>query len=432
MSEEKSEIPIEKSAFATDAGTGIFEYSGRMDQESFDRMMAWTTLYQASDVTVQPGAPVMAEIAGRWRRITKMSLNLPEVQGIIRSIYNDSGPAGISTGRDLDFAYELRNPMKDTATGKWETGYELQPSKLRFRVNITGGRSPGGGDGASITLRSLPSQPVEIKKLQVEPEIMKFWRPEQGLNLVCGPTGSGKSTLLSSLVRWRCEQENANEKVVEFSAPIEYVYDDLIFPSSFVWQTGAGQHLINHDERTEGGIWSHCIRNSLRRKPSMIILGEARDRHTIEGCVQASLSGHLTISTLHTIGVPETFRRLVMPFPGPERATISVDLLQVLNMVVTQILVKRVGGGKQALREFMIFDTNVKRALEEISPDEWPRMIRKMLSSGFTPQGKPVIGQAMDKAAKALFARNLISEEDMHAASVRTAVEEGKAEWQNM
>ena len=241
---------------------------------------------------------------------------------------------------------------------------------------------------------------------------------------MCGPTGSGKSTLLSGMVRWRCEQPDANEKVLEFSSPIEYVYDGLDFPSSFVSQTGVGTHLINHEERSEGSAWSYCIRNSLRRKPSTIILGEARDRHTIEGCIQAALSGHLTISTLHTIGVPETFRRLVMPFPAAERATISVDLMQVLNLVVTQLLLRRVGGGKVAIREYMLFDAGVRRALEDVPPDNWPKMLRQMLSSGQTPQGRPVIGQAMDKAARALHAEGLISEEDMHFASARAASEE--------
>ena len=430
MEEEKPE----QGMFATSAGTDLYRYTGKLSQVEFDRMLAAASMWRASDVTVQPGLAVMAEIAGKWRRITHVPLNVPEVQSIVRSIYGENGTTMLSTGRDLDFAYEIRNPMRNPETLEWEPGYELQPVRLRFRTNITAIRAPGGGDGASITMRSLPSQPpaiyrigidpVDKTKIGIEQDILTHWRPEQGLNLVCGPTGSGKSTLLSSMVRWRCEQPDACEKVLEFSSPIEYVYDGLDFPSSFVSQTGVGKHLINHEERSEGGVWGYCIRNSLRRKPSTIILGEARDRHTIEGCIQAALSGHLTVSTLHTIGVPETFRRLVMPFPAAERATISVDLMQVLNLVVTQLLLRRVGGGKVAIREYMVFDAGVRRSLEDVPPDNWPKMLRQMLSCGYTPEGRPIIGQAMDKAAQALHEQGLISEEDMRFASSRAASEE--------
>ena len=410
--------------FATEAGTDLFHYTGRLSVTDFDRMLAWAALRRASDITVQSGQQIWAEIAGKWRRITRQPLTTDEVAECVRAMYGDNGPAIIKTGRDIDIPYEFRHPMRHPTTRVWEENYEAQPTRLRFRVNITGGRSPGGGDGMSCTLRALPSQPVHIDKLEVEPEIMKYWRPEQGLNFVCGPTGSGKSTLLSSLVRWRCEQKDANEKVVEFSSPIEFVYDDLDFPDSFVWQTGAGTHLINPDERGEGGVWNYCIRNSLRRKPTTIILGEARDRHTIEGCIQASLSGHLTISTIHTIGVPETFRRLVMPFPAGERATISVDLLQVLNIIVTQLLLPRLGGGKQAVREYLVFDGNVRVALEDQEANEWPRLLRKMLRIGKTDQGHPVIGQSMAVAARELVIRGRISEEAARYVIQRTAIEE--------
>jgi defect-in-organelle-trafficking protein DotB len=428
MSEQNTNLQTSENPFATSAGTEIYRYVGKLTNQEFDRILAWAAKQSASDVTFQPGIPIMAEIAGKWRAITKQVVSVADAQSVFRYIYNDTAINSLSQGKDLDFAYEFKHPMYDAEKNIWEAGYENQPIRLRFRVNVTSGRSPGGGVGASATFRALPTQPIEISKLNLEPEITKYFRPEQGLNLICGPTGSGKSTLLSSLVRWLCEKPDANEKVIEFSSPIEYVYDDLKFPSSFVWQTGAGTHLINHDERSEGGIWNHCIRNALRRKPSIIILGESRDRHTIEGCVQAALSGHLTVSTLHTIGVPETFRRLVMPFPAAERATISIDLLQVLNLVVTQLLCRRVGGGKVGVREFLVFDAGVRRALEDRDPNDWPKMIRKMLSTGETHLKHKVVGQGMDVAARRLHEKGIISYDDMKHISARAEIERGSTE----
>src|SRR5690606_26921321 len=128
------------------------------------------------------------------------------------------------------------------------------------------------------------SQPIELEKLGIEPAIVANVRPPQGLNLITGPTGSGKSTLLSSIVRYICENPDADEKIIEYSRPIEYVYDGLNFPASFVFQSEIGKHLRPKDERGGGedSEWAYAVRNALRRAPDIILLGEARDRATIQ------------------------------------------------------------------------------------------------------------------------------------------------------
>src|SRR3546814_4810216 len=133
--------------------------------------------------------------------------------------------------------------------------------------------------------------------------------------LVTGPTGSGKSTLLSAAIRSLVEDENANEKVLEYSAPVEYVYDRVSMPSSVVFQTEVGRHLRPKDAHDEGSLFAYAVRNALRRKPTIILIGEARDRATIQASVEAALTGHLLFTTMHTIGVGETLRRAVTPFP---------------------------------------------------------------------------------------------------------------------
>ena len=382
------------SPFATSSGNDIFEYIGNFGHDEFDHLLAWASARKASDISIQPWECVMAEIGGKLRRITKLPLTPPNVQNCVNAIYGANGYVEISRGHDLDPSYEIKNPFA--------------PGKLRFRVNITGGRSSNGGDGAQLTLRTLPSVPIDIKELHIEEAILTYFRPEQGLNLICGPTGSGKSTLLSSLVRWRCEQLDANEKVIEYSKPIEYVYDGLVFPSSFVFQTEVGKHLQPKDGEGEGSLWNYAMRNALRRKPTIIILGESRDKATIESCIMASMSGHLTVTTLHTIGVPETFRRLVMAFPANERQTIAIDLLQVINLIVTQLLIKKNGGGKQGIREFMVFDANVRKFLEDQHVDTWPAQIRHILNTKRV-NGRAVIGQSMKDSAQKLVAEDVIS-----------------------
>lgn len=381
--------------FATDtaAGETLFPLSSSLSAEELDHLLAHAASLRASDISFQPGQPVWAEIAGRWRRLTRRSLRLPEIEVLARCIYGDNAMAMLNAGRDADPSYEIRHPA----------GH----GRLRFRVNMTAGRLPGGL-GAQITLRALPTQPIPIRHLGVEPDILAHFRPAQGLNLVCGPTGSGKSTLLSSLLRWRCEQEGANEKVVEYSKPIEYVFDGLDFPDSFVWQTEVGSHLRPPEEEGETSLWSYCVRNALRRKPSIILVGEARDRATIQAALEAALTGHLVLTTLHTIGVAETIRRLLMPFARDERDTVGIDLLQVLNLVVTQILVRDRQGGRVAIREFLVFDAALRRRLEASPAEQWPAIVREILLSG---RG---IGRSMTAAATELLREGRIDEE-IHA-----------------
>lgn len=415
---EKSQQPT----FVTGTQNVMFPIDGVMDRDTFDRLLTWAARNKASDITVQPYSPVWAEIGGRWRHITKRALSTTEVAMAASAIYGENARAEIAMGHDLDPAYDIMAP---DLTADEEAGclYALDDQsglgRVRFRVNITPIRVPGGV-GAQLTIRTLPSQPVEIGKLGLEQPILDHFRPYQGMNLICGPTGSGKSTLASSLVRWRLETKGANEKILTYEKPVEYTYDGLENDSSFVAQTDLGNMLKPRDNHSgEAGIWAYAIRNALRRKPSMIVLGEMRDRPTIEAGIEGALTGHLLLSTLHTIGVPETIRRLVMVFDPSERRTIAVDLLQVLNLVVTQLLVDKVGGGKQAVREYMVFDAAVRRELENMPVDDWPSQIRRMLSE------RRVVGQSMAQTARKLLEQGLITETTAHHLAAREATEYG-------
>lgn len=400
-------IPSALSPFATGAGDGVFPLAGKFDREAFDRLLVWAARNKASDITFQPGSPVRAEIGGRWRCITARALTAPDVETAARAIYGDNARAEIGAGHDLDPSYDIIAPMlspDEEVTCHHPLDDPAGLGRVRFRVNITPGRVPGAV-GAQITIRTLPSQPIPLAKLGIEEAILAHFRPYQGMNLICGPTGSGKSTLMSSLVRWRLETPGANEKIITFERPIEYTFDGIESPDSFVWQTDLGSMLRPRDGRDEHAIWAYAIRNALRRKPSMIVLGEMRDRATIEAGIEGALTGHLLLSTLHTIGVPETIRRLVMVFDPSERRTIAVDLLQVLNLIVTQLLVERVGGGKVAVREYMLFDANVRRELEDIPVEEWPARLRRILSE------KRVVGCSMAQSARDLYREGKITEE---------------------
>jgi defect-in-organelle-trafficking protein DotB len=386
--------------FTTGHDGSIFAYEGRLDADTFDRLLTWASKIGASDVTLQSNEPVWAEIGGDWMRVTARRVSHPEVEGVVRGIYGENGPAELLSGNDIDPSHEVKTPYSH-----W---------RLRYRVNITAGRIPGAV-GFQLTIRTMPSQPPEIVKLGIEPDIIANLRPELGLNLVTGPTGSGKSTLLASIIRYLCEREDACEKVLEYSKPIEYVYDGLTFPNSFVFQSEIGTHLRPRQEDDEGSLWEYGVRNSLRRKPGIIVIGECRDRATMAACIDAAQTGHLAMSTAHTVGVPETIRRILRFFEADEQRSVAIDLLEVLNLVVTQRLIDRVGGGKVGVREYILFDSKLKAELIALDPADWPARLRSLLRK------RLVTGRSMADAARALRIEGTITANTYEWIAARTA-----------
>lgn len=400
MSEQiPEETKPEANPFAGKHDGTVFDCGSYFGHDEFDALLQWGIEHKASDITLQPDIPAMADIGGEIVPIIRRPLTSAEIEGIVRYVYGENGPAEVMGGGDLDPSHEIRI-----------RGVGVK----RFRVNVTGGRMIGG-KGMQMTVRTLPSTPVPIEKLGIEKGILDNFRPEQGLIFVTGPTGSGKSTLLSSGIRMLVERENGNEKVLEYSAPIEYVYDGIDMPSSIVHQTHAGRDL--RPRGIEGGdeqsIFAYCIRNALRRKPTIIVVGEARDKATIEASVMAGLTGHLVFTTMHTIGVGETLRRAVMPFPDESRRSMAVDIMESLRMVVTQLLLPRIGGGKVGCREYMVFGREIREAFLKENVDNWPRLARRLLAE------ERAIGRTMAAAALELLAKGEIDEATYERVAAR-------------
>jgi defect-in-organelle-trafficking protein DotB len=371
---------------------GTFEIDGRIGPDEFDDLLLWCVERKVSDVTLQSGGVVKADIGGELVEISNRALTHPEIEEVVRYIYGENGPGEVKSGNDLDPAHVVKN-----AEGK----------RKRYRVNVTGCSVNGVESGIEITIRTLPEVPIPIEQLGVEQEILDNWRPPQGMVLITGPTGSGKSTLLSSGMRMILEKEDANEKMLEYSKPIEFVYDKVQKPSSLVSQSEVGKHLRprNSTRGDEESEFAYCVRNALRRKPTIILIGESRDKATIQASIEAANTGHVLYSTMHTIGVAETIRRAVMTFPGNERHSASVDIMETLRMIVTQILLSKVGGGKVACREFMIFDQATRTRFLNEEVDSWPSLARKLLNENLC------VGRSMSVAAKELLDDGKISKE---------------------
>lgn len=379
-----------------------FTWSGNLSPDGVDELLYWAKSRNASDITIQSNECVWAQFGGKLFRITERPLTNGEIEAFVRTAYGENGPGLVRSGRDLDPSYDTR----------MEGGIE------RYRLNITGGRIPGG-TGFQLTFRALPKTPPSIVEIpHIEQDIIDNLRPEQGLILVTGPTGSGKSTLLYAGMRYLMEDPERYEKVLDYSKPIEYTMDGLNFPNSFIFQTEPGRHLKNPDCATEAGQWQYSVRNSLRRKPEIILVGESRDRATFEGCLEATQTGHLTFSTMHTMGVPETIRRALKFFSPEERRGAAIDMLDALTMVVTQRLIPRCDGkGKVAIREYLVFDGTVYEELVDLDPDFWPSRIRAMMSAPI--EERKVKAQSLKEAAGKLLERGIIDKKTFNGVAAR-------------
>lgn len=346
----------------------------RFAVDHIDPFLTWCVSRGASDVTIQSDRPVYNDIHGRLYPATVRALDGADIAIFLHKIYGPDALARLASGTDLDLSYEIR-PDRYT--------------RIRFRVNITAIQSKGR-DAAQITMRTLPSTPPAIKDLGIEDDIIANWAPRQGMVIVTGPTGSGKSTLLAAGIRMLLERRIGSGKVLTYESPIEFTYDEIKSPHSLVSQTEIPRHLPD---------FARGVRNALRRKPNIILVGEARDRETINAAIEAAQTGHAVYTTTHTMGVAATIRRLISAFDSNERTERAYALMEAMRLIVTQALVPKVGGGRQAVREWMRFDDVVREKLLDMDFQDWAAEIQRMV---------PNYGQTMAQSATKLFESGLI------------------------
>ena len=186
------------------------------------------------------------------------------------------------------------------------------------------------------------------------------------------------------------ERTHGCGKMLTYESPIEFTYDTIHSPRSLVSQTEIPRHLPD---------FAAGVRNALRRKPQIILVGEARDRETISAAIEAAQTGHAVYTTTHTTGVASTVRRMISAFEKEERNERAFALMETLRMIVTQALVPKVNGGRMGVREWMIFPDEVREKLLDMEPDQWSVEIQRMI---------PFYGQTMGKSATIVFEKGLI------------------------
>ena len=353
--------------------------------ERFDEFLSWADRVGASDITLQSGRAAYIEVDGVLREATRVALDTPALVRIVSAVYGPTGDGVLRDGRDLDCSHEV---------GTRRTG------RRRFRVNVCAVQVRGAF-GINMTLRALPGTPPALEALGIEDAIVEACTLCRGLTLVTGVPGSGKSTLLAAVTRRLLE--TGVGRIQSYEAPIEFVFDEVAQSGSLMSASEIPVHFRS---------FAAGLRSSLRRRPAVVVVGEARDRETVAAAVHAADLGIAVFSTLHTVGVAQTLRRMVAEFGPEEREERAAALVDLLNVVVTQVLVPAPGGGRTALREWLVFDRLMKDELLELPLDRWAQRIGEYVEES---------GQSMARQAEEAFRAGRIGESEVRRLVSRTA-----------
>jgi defect in organelle trafficking protein DotB len=357
----------------------------RFEPRHIDALLIHANQMKASDITIQTGEPVFAEIYGKLYKLTHRKLTNSEVGNLLNAIYGANGTTQIQRGDDLDTHYEIRPNRNE---------------RYRHRVNGVG-CYVDGQEGIQITVRTIPTIPPSLSSLNLETDIVDALAPHDGVVYVTGATGSGKSTLLAAIIKELTEQPDANRKVLTYESPIEFVYDSIETPTSIISQSEIPKHLPS---------FAAGVRNALRRKPRLILVGEARDSETISAVIEAALTGHPVYTTLHSNGVAETVRRLVGAFPKEERTARTIDIIETMRLIVSQRLVPSTDGKRVALREYLVFNEYIRDKILECDPNNITAITRQFVQEYGVPMSVDVHkkfdeGLISERTKKVLLAR---------------------------
>jgi twitching motility protein PilT len=281
----------------------------------------------ASDLHLTAGAPPMFRIDGKLVPMSADKLAADQILKLSYSVMNEQQKKIFEQKKEVDFSFGVQNLS-------------------RFRANVFLQR----GCCAAV-LRQIPYLIQPLEKLGLPPIVGKLAEKPNGLVLVTGPTGSGKSTTLAAMVdKINLELEG---HILTVEDPIEFVH----------------QHkkcIINQREvHQDSDTFASALRVALRQDPDVVLVGEMRDLETIQAALSIAETGHLTLATLHTNSAAKSVNRIIDVFPSEQKSTIRAQLAMVLEGIVSQALLPRIGGGRIVASEVMIANTAVRSLIRD-------------------------------------------------------------------
>ena len=282
----------------------------------------------ASDLHMSVGSPPMVRHDGEMKTLPgRAVLTAADTDRTLWPIAPERNREEFKRRNDTDFAYEIQG-------------------LARFRCNFFRDRKGMGG-----VFRQIPSKIMTSEEMRLPKEILQLCHLPKGLVLVTGPTGSGKSTTLCALIDYI--NRNRTDHIITIEDPLEFVHENK---KCLINQRQVGEHT---------GSFKDALRAALREDPDIVLVGEMRDLETVAIAIETAETGHLVFGTLHTSSAPSTVDRIIDQFPADRQGQIRVMLAESLKGVISQLLCKKIGGGRAPVLEVLISTPSVSNLIRE-------------------------------------------------------------------
>lgn len=328
-------------------------------------LLTFSNQQGASDLHLSTGMPPAIRIDGDMQFVDLPTLTLDDVKELIYSSMSDQQQKDFESHLESDYSFEV-------------------PDVARFRANAF---IQNRGYGA--VFRTIPSKVLSMSDLGMGDIFKKLSDKPRGIVLVTGPTGSGKSTTLAAMIDYI--NETKQHHILTIEDPIEFVHKSK---KSLVNQREVGRD-------TES--FANALKSALREDPDVILVGEMRDLETISLALTAAETGHLVFGTLHTTSAAKTIDRIIDVFPASEKGMVRSMLSESLEGVISQTLLKKVGGGRVAAHEIMTGHSSIRNLIREDK-------VAQMYSSIQT--GSEHGMQTLDQCLEKLVEQGIVSPED--------------------
>jgi len=322
---------------------------------------------RSSDIHITAGVPPTIRVDGKLMPIPGYPPMTPkDTQALIYSFMNEKQKKTFEEKKELDFSFGIK-------------------SIGRFRVNIFYQRGT-----VAAALRRIPYEIKPMEELGLIPKVRDLCHLTMGLVLVTGPTGSGKTTTLASMIDYI--NTNFPHHIITIEDPIEYIYQHK---KSVIAQREVG---------TDTDSFALALKYALREDPDVILVGEMRDLETIRAALTAAETGHLVFGTLHTNTAVQTINRIINVFPMEEQDQVRTELSFVLQGVISQRLLPKIGGGRVLIHEVLVPNTAIRNLIRENKVHQ----IYGLMQTGQAESGMQTMNQSIIKALQ----RKLITVED--------------------
>ncbi|RUO72772.1 type IV pilus twitching motility protein PilT [Idiomarina seosinensis] len=334
-------------------------------------LLAFSMKQSASDLHLSAGSVPMIRVDGDIRSLNQPAHEPAELKSMLFDIMAEPQREEYEREFECDFSFTLENIA-------------------RFRVNVFTQRK-----GIAAAFRMIPNDILTLDDLAAPPIFKDIVDAPRGLVLVTGPTGSGKSTTLAAMLDHI--NQSRSQHILTIEDPIEFVHNNK--------KSLVSQREVHRDTRS----FEAALRSALREDPDVILVGEMRDLETIRLAMTAAETGHLVLGTLHTTSAPKTIDRIIDVFPGDDKPMVRSMLSESLRAVISQTLLKRVGGGRVAAHEIMLSNSAIKNLIRE---DKVAQMYSAIQTGG--ERGM----QTLDQALKKLVARGDIEVDEARRCAV--------------